>query len=113
MDALFVFVAPKAALKINVKVDWSSRHFSQNFNILINHGLSCIDVSLVPMEILQTDGDRSGGYRGNSISQSYMDVLLVPVVLHFDMPEPVSVLVRPRMTMPQYISQNQQTLPKQ
>ena len=50
---------------------------------------------------------------GISISQSYMDVLLVPVVLHFDMPEPVSVLVRPRMTMPQYISQNQQTLPKQ
>ena len=65
MDALFVFVAPIAASKINVKVDWSSRHFSQNFNILINHGLSCIDVSLVPMEILQTEGDKSGGYRGN------------------------------------------------
>ena len=60
-----MFVAPAAAFKINVKVDWSSRHFSQNFNIRINHGFSCIDVSLVPREILKTEGDRSGGYRGN------------------------------------------------
>ena len=52
-----MFVAPKAALTINVKVDWSSRNFSQNFNIMVNHGLSCIDVSLVPKEILQTKGD--------------------------------------------------------
>ena len=65
MDALFVFVAPKVALKINVKVDWSSCHFSQNFNTRINHMFSCIDVSLVPREILKTKGDRSGGYRGN------------------------------------------------
>ena len=65
MNALFVFVAPIAALKINVKVDWSSRHFSQNFNIRIVHGFSCIDVSLVPRGILKTEGDRSGGYRGN------------------------------------------------
>ena len=53
------------ALKINVKVDWSSRHFSQIFNIRIDHGCSCIDISLVPREILKTEGDRSGAYRGN------------------------------------------------
>ena len=64
MDALFAFVAHRAALKINVKVDWSSRHFSQNLNIRINHVFPCIDVSLVPREILKTEGDRSGGYRG-------------------------------------------------
>ena len=47
-----MFVAPIfSALKINVKVDRFSRHFSQNFNIRINHGFSCIDVSLVPREI--------------------------------------------------------------
>ena len=60
-----MFVESIAALKINVKVDWSSRPFSQNFNIRINHGFSCIDVSLVPRGILKTEGDRSGGYRGN------------------------------------------------
>ena len=27
--------------------------------------ISCFDVSLVPREILKTEGDRSGGYRGN------------------------------------------------
>ena len=66
---MYVFVAPIAALKINVKVDWSSRHLSQNFNIRINHGFSCIVVGLVPREILLTEGDRSGGYREN-INQS-------------------------------------------
>ena len=60
-----MFVASIAALKINVKVDWSSCHFSQNFIIRINHGFSCIDVSLVHREILKTEGDRSGCYRGN------------------------------------------------
>ena len=45
MDVLFVFVAPIAAYKINVKFDWSSRFFSQNFNIWIKHGFSCINVS--------------------------------------------------------------------
>ena len=44
IDALFGFVAPIAASKINVKVDWSSRHFSQNFNIRIKHGFSCNNV---------------------------------------------------------------------
>ena len=58
---LYLFVAPIAALKINVKVDWSARYFSQNFNIRINHGFSCIEVSLVRLEILKTEGDRSGG----------------------------------------------------
>ena len=58
-------VAPIAALKINVKVDWSSRHFSKNFNIQIKHGFSCTNVSQVPREILKTESDRSGGYRGN------------------------------------------------
>ena len=47
-----MFVAPIfSALKINVKVDRFSRHFSQNFNIRINHGFSCIDVRLVLREI--------------------------------------------------------------
>ena len=32
-DALFEFLAPIAAEKINVKVDWSSCHFSQNCNV--------------------------------------------------------------------------------
>ena len=60
-----MFVAPIAALKINVKFDWCSRHFSINFNIRVNHEFSCIDVSLVPQGILKTEGDRSGGYGGN------------------------------------------------
>ena len=60
-----MFVAPIAALKINVKVELSSRHFSQNFNTQINHRFSCICISLVAREILKTEGDRSGGYRGN------------------------------------------------
>ena len=42
-----------------------STPFSQNFTIRINYGFSCIDVSLVPREILKTEGDRSGGYRAN------------------------------------------------
>ena len=50
---------------------------------------------------------------GTMISQSYMDGLLMPVFLHFAVPEPMPVLVRPRMTMPEYISHNQQTLSEQ
>ena len=50
---------------------------------------------------------------GILISQSYMDELLMHVVLHFAVPEPMQVLVRPRMAMPGYISQNQQTLSEQ
>ena len=60
-----MYVAPRVAFKINVKVDWSSRHFSQHFNIRIDHGILCIDVTLAPPEILKTEGVRSGGYRGN------------------------------------------------
>ena len=48
MDALFGFVAPIAASKINVKDDWSSRHFSQNFNIWIKHVFLCNNVPHVP-----------------------------------------------------------------
>ena len=40
---------------------------------------------------------------GILISQSYMDELLMCVVLPFAVPEPVPVLVRSRMTMPEYI----------
>ena len=56
MDALFGFVAPLAASKFNVKVDWSSRHFSQNFNIRIKHGFSCNNVRHVPREMLKPGG---------------------------------------------------------
>ena len=64
MDALIGFVTPIAALKINAKVDWSSRHFSQNFNIRIKHRFSCNYVHHVPREVLKPEGDRSGGYSG-------------------------------------------------
>ena len=40
---------------------------------------------------------------GILISKSYMDELLMSVVLHFAVPEPVPVLVRPRITMQEYI----------
>ena len=73
MDALFVFVAPIAALKINVNVDWSSQHFSQNFNIRIDHGFSCIDVSLVPREILKPRATDPAVIEGILISKSYIE----------------------------------------
>ena len=60
-SALFGFVAPIAALK--VKVDWSSIHFSQNFNIRIKR-FSSINVRQVSWEMFETEGGRSGGYRG-------------------------------------------------
>ena len=72
IDALFGFVAPIAASKINVKVDWSSRLFSQNFNIRIKHVFSCNNVRHVP-----------GGIVGNLKNQSYIDEVLRPGVLHF------------------------------
>ena len=62
MYASFGFVARIAASKINIKVDYSSRHFSQNFNIIrFKHGLSCNNVRHVPRELLKAEGDRSGG----------------------------------------------------
>ena len=80
MDALFVFVTPIAASKINVKVDWSSRHFPQNFNIRIKLGYTCNNVRHVPREMFKTD---LVVILGNLMSQSYMDEVLRPVVLHF------------------------------
>ena len=83
MGTLFRFIAPIAALN-NVKVDWSSRHFSQNSNIRIKHGVSCTRVRHVLLEMLKTEGDISGDYIwGNSISQSYMDEMLRSAVLSF------------------------------
>ena len=76
-----MFVAPIVALKINVKVDWSSCHFSQNFNIRINHRFSCIDVSQVPREILKTEATGLVAIEGILISQSYLDELLMPVAV--------------------------------
>ena len=64
IDALIRFVGPIAAYQINVKVDLSSLHFSQNVNIRIKHGFSCNNVRHVPWEMLKPEGDRSGGYRG-------------------------------------------------
>ena len=74
-----MFVAPIVALKINVKVDWSSCHFSQNFNIRINHVFLCIGVSLVPREILKTEATDLVAIEGILISLSYMDELRMPV----------------------------------
>ena len=65
MDALSGVVAPIAAYKINVKVDWSSLHFLQNFYIRIKHEVSCTNVCQVPQEMLNTEGDRSDDYEGN------------------------------------------------
>ena len=65
INALFGFVAPIAASKINVKADWSSRHFPQNFiihfNIPIKHEFSCTNFRHVTLEMLKTHCDRSGG----------------------------------------------------
>ena len=102
-----MFVAPIAALKNNVKVDWSLRHFSQNFNIRINDGFSCIDVSLVPRGILKTEDDRSGGYRGN-LDQSSVHGRVVDACC------PAFCCARTSASTGQgYISQNQQTLSEQ
>ena len=80
MDALFVFVAPIAALKINVKVDWSSCHISQKFFTRINHGFSYIEVSLVSWGILKLRATYLVVIKGILISQSYMVELVMPVV---------------------------------
>ena len=77
-EALFGCVAHIAASKINVKVDWSSHQFSQNFYNLVKHGFSCTNVCHVPRDMLKTEGKIPGVYRGNliSISQSFMDEVL-------------------------------------
>ena len=74
MDALFGFVAPIVASKINVKVDWSSPYFSQNFNTRINHVFffRAITFAMSLVSIV-----------GILMNQSYMDEVLRPVVLHF------------------------------
>ena len=64
MNTLLCRVAPKVALQFNVKVGWSSLNVSQNFNLRIKHGFSCINVRQVHQEMFKTEGDRSGGYRG-------------------------------------------------
>ena len=68
MGALFAFVAPIAALKINFKVDWSSRQFSQNFNIWIKHGFVCNNVCYVPMGILNPEATDLLVIEGNWVS---------------------------------------------
>ena len=64
MGTLFGFVAPIVDQKTNVKVDWSSGQFSQNSNIRIKHGFSCANVRHVLREMLKSEGDISGNYRG-------------------------------------------------
>ena len=49
---------------------------------------------------------------GILISQSYVDELLMSVVLPFVVQEPVPVLVRSRMTMPEYISPESENFTK-
>ena len=110
MDVLYEFVAPIAAgqmwclivwipdicpfsnyLKNNVKVDWSSRHFSQNFNKRIKHGLLhyCCQIHRVMLNI---EGDRCGDYRGK-LEQS---------IIHRR--SNICVNTWPRKTMPDHIS---------
>ena len=63
MDALSGVVAPKAAYKINVKVDWSSLHFRKISIFGSNMGFHALCLPC-PQEMLNTEGDISGGYRG-------------------------------------------------
>ena len=56
MDSLFGYAALIAASNINVKIDWSSPHFSQKFQYS--------DQAWVFVQMLKTEGDRSGGYSG-------------------------------------------------
>ena len=70
MDALFGLVAPIAALKINVKVDWSSRHFAQSFRSSMCFRVIAFAITLVVIV-------------GNLANHSHMDEVLRPVVLHF------------------------------
>ena len=57
-----------SGLKINIKFNWSSRHFSQNINIRIKLGFSCINVCKVPREMLKTEGDSLVGLEGETCS---------------------------------------------
>ena len=89
MNALLWWVAPIVALKFNVKVDWSSLNVSQNFNLLIKQGFSCINVRQVYEEMFKTEGDRSGGYRGEN-DHSIVHGRGVEACCHaFPVPEPV------------------------
>ena len=55
LDGCFIWVCSiYSALKMDVKVDWSSRHFSQNFNIQIKYGFSCTNVRPGSNEIVKT-----------------------------------------------------------
>ena len=53
-DTLFGLVAPITAYKINVQVNWSSRLFSQNFNVWSKHAFPCINVRQVPRDMFKT-----------------------------------------------------------
>ena len=57
---LYLSLAPKAAKIINAKVDWSSLLLSQNFNLHIKLGFSCINVHKLPREMLKYEGGGSG-----------------------------------------------------
>ena len=79
MDALFGFVAPKRPSNINVKVDWSLFHFSQNFNIQITHRFSaralgrCQNQRELDLVVIKE----------KMVSQLYMDEAFMPAVLPF------------------------------
>ena len=69
--------------------DWSSHHFSQNLNIQIKRGFSCTNVRHVTWEMLKTEGDKSGGYRGKldqPIEHGWGVEVCCPA---FPVPEPV------------------------
>ena len=75
-----------SVLKFNVKVERSSRHISQNFNIGIKHGFSCIIVRKVSWYLGRRLNPMATVWwikMGNLISQSNMDMVLRPAVLPF------------------------------
>ena len=78
-DTLFRLVAPIEAYRVNVKVDRSSRHFSQNFNLRSKHGFPRVNVRQVPRDV----ATYLVVIEGHLISQSHMDEVLRSVVLIF------------------------------
>ena len=59
-----MFVAPIVALKINVKVDWSSCHFSQKSIYALTMGFHALTLAW-SLGDFKNRGNRSSGYRGN------------------------------------------------
>ena len=93
--ALSESVAPIAASQIHVKVDWSSLHFSQKFNLRSKHRLHTLTMltfarSLGRWRCLKPRTTDLVVIERHLISQVYMDEVLRSVVLLF-VRKPVTV----------------------